>query len=115
MFHPFATRNPFKQLSEPHYRQQREEVFAVNLYNVYIVETAEELCAAARTFDHAAEVFVTFWIGRTGGAPGEFHVGRGAPAEYAKEPIVRSVTERGLAGIIWRREDGSMRFEPLSG
>ncbi len=87
----------------------------MKMFNVYIVETGEELCVAARSTDHCAEVFVTFWISRSGQAPGEFHVGTDAPDSYQGHPTVQIVAEGDVAGVIVRQQDGSMLFEAAIG
>ena len=83
----------------------------MKLYSIPIHETGEELCIAARTSDHAAEVLVTFWFARTGSAPGRFNVQAGAPLAYKNNPFVRLVAAGELAGVIVRQLDGSMLFE----
>jgi hypothetical protein len=83
----------------------------MKLYNVHILETGEELCVAARSADHAAEVIVTFWFARTGSAPGRFDVQAGAPPAYSENSFVRLVADGELAGVIIRQLDGSMIFE----
>lgn len=87
----------------------------MKLFNVFITDTGEELCIAARNKDHAAEVFVTFWFARTGEAPGEFHLGAGAPETYAIDKTIDDVARATLAGVIVRETDGSTRFEPAIG
>jgi hypothetical protein len=87
----------------------------MHLFNVTVAETSEELCVAARTTDHAAEVFVTFWIARTGSAPGEFSLGRGAPNGYRSHHVAEDVAAGEIAGIVVRQPDGSMLFEPAIG
>ena len=83
----------------------------MKLYNVNIHETGEQLCIAARSADHAAEVLVTFWCARSGTMPGRFDVGPGAPAAYGDDPFVRLVADGELAGVIIRQLDSSMLFE----
>lgn len=87
----------------------------MKMFNVYIVETGEELCVAARTTDHAAEVLVTFWCARCGHAPGEFHIGRGAPSAYQNDFIVQNVAAGNVAGVFVRQPDNSLLFEPAIG
>lgn len=87
----------------------------MNLFNAHIVQTGEELCIAAGTTDHAAEVFVCFWAARTGGAPGEFAIGRGAPPEFLGDSIVEAVAGGDVAGVVVRQPDESMLFEPAIG
>ena len=87
----------------------------MRLHNVYIVQTGEELCVAARTTDHAAQVFITFWIARTGDAPGEFHVGVDDPEYYENDPIVQNVAKGDIAGVLVRQPDGSTLFDPAIG
>lgn len=84
----------------------------MNLYHATITDTGEELCVTARTTDHAAEVFVTFWIARTGSAPGEFSVGRGAPIGYHGHPVVQNLATGDAAGVLVRQPDGAVLFEP---
>ena len=84
----------------------------MNMFNVCIVQTGEEICVAARTWDHAAEVFITFWITRTGSAPGEFHIGTGAPERDMGDLVVQDVAAGHVAGVMVRQPDGSMLFEP---
>lgn len=83
----------------------------MKLYNVCIRETEEELCVAARSADHAAEIIVTFWFARTGCAPGLFDVQAGIPDAYRDNSFVRLVAAGELAGVIVRQMDGSMIFE----
>lgn len=87
----------------------------MNFFTVNIVQTGEELCVAARTSDHAAEVFLTFWCARTGQAPGEFHV-RTEPAKaYENNPVVENIAAGEMAGVLVHQSDGSMLFEPAIG
>lgn len=83
----------------------------MKLYTVTIVETGEQLCIAARTSDHAAEVLVTFWAARSGTMPGRFDVQADAPLTYCDNSFVRLVAAGELAGVIVRQLDGSMVFE----
>jgi hypothetical protein len=83
----------------------------MNLFEVTVAETGEDLCVAARTMDHAAETFVTFWVARTGSAPGEFHIGRGAPLVYAGHPTVEIAASGDVAGVVVLQQDGFMLFE----
>lgn len=84
----------------------------MKLYTVTIVETGEQLCIAARTSDHAAEVLVTFWAARSGTMPGRFNVQPGIPAAYRDNSFVRLVGAGELAGVIIRQRDDTMLFEP---
>lgn len=84
----------------------------MNLFYAYIVHTGEELCIAARTANHAVEVLMTFWVARTGSAPGEFNIGHGASGPYEDNEVVHNVALGDTAGVIVRQEDGSMIFEP---
>lgn len=84
----------------------------MNLYNVRIRETGEEVCVAARSADHAAEVIVTFWCARSGTMPGRFDVEAGASPAYKNDKFVRLVSRGELAGVIIRQLDGTMIFEP---
>lgn len=83
----------------------------MKLYTVTIVETEEQLCVAARSADHAAEVLVTFWCARSGTMPGRFDMQAGAPAVHRDNSFVRLVAAGELAGVIVRQLDGSMLFE----
>jgi hypothetical protein len=87
----------------------------MKLFNVTINDTGEELCVAARTMDHAAEVLITFWLARTGNAPGQFSVGRGALSAYGDDYIVQNVAAGDVAGVLVRQTDGSTLFEPAIG
>lgn len=87
----------------------------MNLFTVQIAGTGEELCVAARTTDHAAEVLVTFWCARCGHAPGEFHIGPGAPSAYQNDFTVQNVAAGHVVGVIVRQPDGSMLFDPAVG
>ena len=87
----------------------------MKLFNIFVVQSGEELCVAARTSDHAAEVFVTFWLSRTAEAPGEFHVGRGAPEAF-KDDVAAQLAARGnVSGVLVRQADGSTLFEQAIG
>jgi hypothetical protein len=110
-----ATRMPSRGVSEFHHRQQRDEVCPVKLFNVHVAGTGEVLCVAARTSHHAAEVFVTFWLARTGDAPGEFSIGRGAPSEYQGDFTVENLRRGDVAGVVVRQANGLMLFEPPMG
>lgn len=83
----------------------------MKLYSVRICETGEELCIAARTADHAAEVLTTFWCARTGMVPGRFEIEPGPPTAYRNDPFVCFVAAGELAGVVIRQLDGSMVFE----
>ena len=87
----------------------------MKLYTVNILDTGEELCVAARSTDQCAEVVVTFWIARSGGAPGEFSVERGAPADYRNDTLVLNVAQGNVAGVVVRQQDGSLLFEAAIG
>jgi hypothetical protein len=87
----------------------------MRLYGAYVVQTGDELCVAARTADHAAEIFVTFHIARTGAVPGEFQIGSRAPAAYEGHPVTDAVAQGDVAGVIVRQTDGSMSFDPAIG
>jgi hypothetical protein len=84
----------------------------MKIYGIHIRETGEELCIAARSADHAAEVLVTFWCARSGTMPGRFDVEAGAPPAYKNEKFVRLVAQGEIAGVIIRQLDGTMIFEP---
>lgn len=84
----------------------------MKLYNIAIEETGEELCVAARSVEHAAEVIVTFWCARSGTMPGRFDLKSGALPAYKNENFVRLVAQGELAGVIIRQLDGTMIFEP---
>lgn len=87
----------------------------MKVFNAYVVQTGEEVCVIARSADHAAEVFVTFWIARTGDAPGEFHVEQGAPGALKDDIYVQTIAEGDAAGVIVRHPDGSTLFDPAIG
>ncbi|HTG37404.1 hypothetical protein [Sphingomonas sp.] len=87
----------------------------MNLFNALIVQTGEELCVAARDVDHAAEVFVCFWAARTGGAPGDFAIGRGAPPAYRGHVTVDAVERGDVAGVLVLQIDEMVAFEPAVG
>jgi len=84
----------------------------MKLYSVQICETGEELCIAARTNNHAAEVLTTFWCARSGMMPGRFEIEPGVPDAYSNHPYVSFVADGELAGVVIRQLDGSMVFEP---
>lgn len=86
----------------------------MKLFNVRNDTTREELCVAATDMDHASAVYVTFWISRSGDAPGRFSIGRGAPAEIKDNFTVKTVERGDVAGVIVQQLDGSMLFEPAS-
>lgn len=87
----------------------------MKLYTAHITATGEELCIAARTFNHAADVFVTFWIARTGDAPGQFYISDELASEYENSVVVEAVALGEAAGVIVRQSDGSMFFDPAMG
>ncbi|WP_057883652.1 hypothetical protein [Tsuneonella troitsensis] len=84
----------------------------MKLYSIHIRETGENLCVAARSADHAAEVLVTFWCARSGTMPGRFYITAGAPPLYKGDTLVRRIARGKLAGVIIRQLDGTMIFEP---
>jgi len=87
----------------------------MRLYTAQITATGEELCIAARTMNHAADVFVTFWIARTGDAPGQFYISDGPPSAYANNVVVEAVAQGEASGVIVRQKDGSIFFDPAMG
>jgi hypothetical protein len=87
----------------------------MQLFNVKNDRTSEVMCVAARDMDHASAVYVTFWIARSGGAPGRFSIGRGAPAEIKDNFTVKTVERGEIAGVIVHQMDGSVLFEPAFG
>lgn len=87
----------------------------MKLFNVNVTDTDEEFCVAARGFDHAAEVFITFWAARTGDAPGEFSIDRGAPSSCAGHPTVHAVAHGNVAGVFVRQTDATLVFESAIG
>ncbi len=84
----------------------------MKLFNARIAQTDEELCIAALSADHASEVFVCFWVSRTGGLPGDFMIGRGAPLDYLGHDAVGTIEAGNVAGVVVRQTDGTMLFEP---
>ena len=84
----------------------------MRLFNVKNENTGEEMCVAARDMDHASAVYVTFFISRSGEAPGRFSIGRGAPAEFKDYFTVKTVERGDVVGVIVQQWDGSMLFEP---
>lgn len=91
------------------------EVKRMRLFNVENDNTGEVLCVAARDMDHASAVYVTFFISRSGDAPGRFSIGRGAPAEIKDNFTVKTVERGEIAGVIVHLMDGSVLFEPAFG
>ncbi len=87
----------------------------MKLYTAHVMETGEELCVAARNSDQCADVFVTFWIARSGRAPNEFYTERGVPAGYRDHTLVLNVAQGDVPGVVVRQRDGSMLFEPVIG
>lgn len=87
----------------------------MKLFNIYVVQSGEELCVAARSSDHAAEVFVTFWLSRTSDAPGEFHVGRGAPEAFKDDVAAQLAAQGDVSGVLIRQADGTTLFERAIG
>ena len=87
----------------------------MNLYEVEINETGEVLCVAARNYNHAADVMVTFFIARTASAPGMFSIIRSPGKAYKGSIIFQNVAKGETAGVIVRQPDGSMLFEPVIG
>lgn len=87
----------------------------MKLYGIAISLTGEELCVAASSVDHAAEIFVTFWIASSGSAPGKFAITGGVPAAYQDNVTVNLIGQGDVAGVIVRQTDGSMLFEPTMG
>jgi len=86
----------------------------MKLFNIKNDTTDEEMCVAATDMDHASAVYVTFWIARSGDAPGRFTIGRGAPADFKDNLTVKTVERGEIAGVIVHQLDGSMLFEPAS-
>lgn len=86
----------------------------MRLFNIKNESTGEELCVAATDMDHASAVYVIFWISRSGGAPGRFSIGRGAPAEFKDNFTVKTVERGEIAGVVVQQLDGSMLFEPAT-
>jgi len=86
----------------------------MRLFNIKNDSTGEVLCVAAKDMDHASAVYVTFWIARSGDAPGRFNIGRGAPAEIKDNFTVKTVERGEIAGVIVHQMDGSVLFEPAS-
>jgi len=91
-----------------------DEVNDMKLFNVRNDNTGEEMCVAATDMDHAAAVYVTFWIARSGDAPGRFSIGKGAPADFKDNFTVKTVERGEVAGVIVQQLDGSMLFEAAS-
>ena len=87
----------------------------MKIFTIRHTKTDEIICIAARTTNHAAQVFVSFLLARTGSAPGEFHVERGAPPGYVDNFFVRNIAKGDNAGVIVRQTDGSMLFDPATG
>lgn len=87
----------------------------MKLFNVRNDCTGEILCVAARDMDHASAVYVTFWIARSGDAPGRFSIGRGAPAEIKDNFTVKTIERGEIAGVIVHQLDGSVLFEAAFG
>lgn len=85
----------------------------MQLYTIQHIETDEVLCIAARGINHAAQVFVTFLMARTGSAPGRFDVERVPPSDYAGDFFVENVAADDAAGVIIRQANGSMLFDPV--
>jgi hypothetical protein len=83
----------------------------MKLFNITIGETGEELCVAARTMDHAAEVFTCFWVARCGSAPSQFSVGKGPPAAFKDEFVIQHAGLGEIAGVLVRHADGSIHFD----
>jgi hypothetical protein len=91
-----------------------DEVNDMKLFNVRNDNTGEEMCIAATDLDHASAVYVTFWISRSGDAPGRFSIGRGAPTDFKDNFTVKTVERGDVAGVIVQQLDGSMLFEPAT-
>ena len=91
-----------------------DEVNDMKLFNVRNDNTGEEMCIAATDMDHASAVYVTFWIARSGDAPGRFSICRGAPADFKDNFTVKTVERGDVAGVIVQQLDGSMLFEPAT-
>lgn len=87
----------------------------MKLFNARIDDTGEEFCLVARTMNHAADVFVTYWVAHNLEAPGAFSIGRGAPAEYRDDISVKITKAGNMSGVIVQQENGSMLFEPMMG
>jgi hypothetical protein len=94
--------------------KNEDEVNDMKLFNAKNDNTGEVLCIAARDMDHASAVYVTFWIARSGNAPGAFSIGRGAPAEFQDSFTAKTVERGDVAGVIVQQLDGSMLFEAAS-
>ncbi len=86
----------------------------MRLFNIKNDSTNEVLCVAATDMDHASAVYVTFWIARSGDAPGRFSIGRGAPSDFKDNFTVKTIERGDVAGVIAQQLDGSMLFEPAS-
>jgi len=84
----------------------------VKLYTVHILDTDEELGVAALSTDQCADVFVTFWVSRTGSAPGEFYIEDEMPVSYPDDAIIENVEKGEVAGVLVLQSDGSLLFEP---
>lgn len=91
-----------------------DEVNDMNIFKA-ITDTGEEVGVAARTIDHAALVFVTVWIGRTGTHPGAFSIIMGAPKGYEGDATVETIRRGDMAGMLVRQADGVMHFDPTFG
>lgn len=86
----------------------------MNIYNARIDRTGEELGIVARTMDHAAEVFVCFWIARTGSPPGKFDIGSGPPSPLIDNVVIPIIEAGDVAGVVVVLDDGSTTFDPAT-
>ena len=87
----------------------------MHLYTAHITNTGEELCVAARTPHHGAEVLATFWIARTGAHPGRFFIKDGPPSTYEDAFTLEIIAEGDASGVIVRQTDGSLHFDVAMG
>lgn len=87
----------------------------MKMFAIEIALTGEQLCVAARNRDHAAQVFVTFWIARTGSAPGTFTVAAGLPEAFNGDMTAMIVAQGDAPGVLVRQTDGSTVFDAAIG
>ena len=81
---------------------------------VYRVDPAglQDIIVFARTYDHAAEIFVTHYMAVRDSAPGKFGISRWVPPSEEERRLIDELLRLRVAGVGRCNEDGAWTIVP---
>ena len=85
----------------------------MKLFHAYAHTNALEVCIVARSGSHAAEIFLTYWTGEYGDAPGAFDITANVIPYANLRPELQYLIKGSASGVLLLDESHGARLVPM--